>query len=170
MHLFFLPKFYRDLKKVLAIEFVTDYNPSVIIILLFNVQKNVYWEWRISMKKIVIGGQIDKNEVKDLVEKFSEGQFEIDIKSDLDAAMAVKSGQADYYVGACNTGGGGALAMALALLGRENCVTVSMPGNVMPEAEIRENVQSGKTAFGFTAQHKETVIPIIMDELKKTII
>ena len=40
----------------------------------------------------------------------------------------------------------------------------------MPEAEIRENVQSGKTAFGFTAQHKETVIPIIMDELKKTII
>ena len=155
MHLFFLPKFYRDLKKVLAFEFVTDYNPSVIIILLFNVQKNVYWEWRISMKKIVIGGQIDKNEVKDLVEKFSEGQFEIDIKSDLDAAMAVKSGQADYY---------------LALLGRENCVTVSMPGNVMPEAEIRENVQSGKTAFGFTAQHKETVIPIIMDELKKTII
>ena len=129
MHLFFLPKFYRDLKKVLAFEFVTDYNPSVIIILLLNVQKNVYWEWRISMKKIVIVVQIDKNEVKDLVEKFSEGQFEIDIKSDLDAAMAVKSGQADYYVGACNTGGGGALAMALALLGRENCVTVSMPGN-----------------------------------------
>ena len=45
--------------------------------------------------------------------------------------------------------------MALALLGRENCVTVSMPGNVMPEAEIRENVQSGKTAFGLQLSIKK---------------
>ena len=35
------------------------------------------------------------------------------------------------------------------------------------QEEIRENVRCGKQAFGFTAQHKETVIPIIMDELKK---
>ncbi|MHC5229007.1 DUF2620 domain-containing protein [Enterococcus sp. LJL99] len=117
------------------------------------------------MKKIVIGGQIDKEEVRNLVEKYGEGKFELAVKSDLDAAMAVKTGQADFYLGACNTGGGGALAMALALLGRENCVTVSMPGNLMPEEEIRENVRSGKKAFGFTAQHKETVVPIIMEEL-----
>lgn len=117
------------------------------------------------MKKIVIGGQIDKEEVRNLVEKYGEDKFEIEVKSDLDAAMAVKAGQADFYLGACNTGGGGALAMALALLGRENCVTVSMPGNLMPEEEIRENVRSGKKAFGFTAQHKETVVPIIMEEL-----
>ena len=89
------------------------------------------------MKKIVVGGQIDKPEVKELVEKFGDNQYEIDIKSDLEAAMAVKNGQADYYVGACNTGGGGALAMALALLGHDNCVTVSMPGKLMPEEEIR---------------------------------
>lgn len=121
----------------------------------------------IVMKKIVIGGQIDKDEVKALVETFGEDQFEIVIKSDLDAAMAVKNKQADYYIGACNTGGGGALAMALALLGHDNCVTVSMPGKVMPESEIREHVSAGKKAFGFTAQHKEAVVPIIMDELKK---
>lgn len=118
------------------------------------------------MTKIVVGGQIDKDEVKGLVEKYGDGQYEIEVKSDLDAAMAVKNGQADIYMGACNTGGGGALAMALALLGRENCVTVSMPGKIMPEEEIRENVRAGKKAFGFTAQHKETVVPIIMDELK----
>ncbi len=59
------------------------------------------------MKKIVVGGQIDKPEVKELVEKFGDNQYEIDIKSDLEAAMVVKNGQADYYVGACNTGGGG---------------------------------------------------------------
>lgn len=119
------------------------------------------------MKKIVIGGQIDKEEVKNIVEKYSESKFEIEIKSDLDAAMAVKSGQADYYLGACNTGGGGALAMALALLGRDNCVTVSMPGNIMTDDEIREQIQSGKKAFGFTAQHKDKVIPVIMEELLK---
>lgn len=119
------------------------------------------------MKKIMIGGQIDKDEVSKLVKQFGEEKYEVEIKSDLDAAMAVKSGKADYYIGACNTGGGGALAMALALLGKENCVTVSMPGKIMSEEEIRKNVQDGKKAFGFTAQHKETVVPIIMDELNK---
>lgn len=119
------------------------------------------------MKTIVVGGQIDKPEVKALVEKFSDGQFEIGVKSDLEAAMAVKSGAADYYVGACNTGGGGALAMALALLGHDQCVTVSMPGNIMSEDKMRAEVANGKKAFGFTAQDKEKVIPILMDELKK---
>ena len=106
-------------------------------------------------------------ELKALVEKHANGNFEVDVKSDLDAAMAVKAGQADFYLGACNTGGGGALAMALALLGRENCVTVSMPSSMMSEEEIRQEVQSGKKAFGFTAQHKDIVVPIIMDELSK---
>lgn len=119
------------------------------------------------MKKIVIGGQIDKKEVAALVEKYGEGQFEVETKSDLEAALALKNGLADYYFGACNTGGGGALAMAIALVGRGSTVTVSMPGKLMSDEEIRENINNGKKAFGFTAQHKETVIPIIMDELKK---
>ena len=107
------------------------------------------------MKKIVVGGQIDKEEVKALVIQYGLPEYTVDVKSDLDAAMAIK------------TGGGGALAMALALLGRDNCVTVSMPGKIMPEEEIRESVRSGKKAFGFTAQHKNDVVPIIMDELNK---
>ena len=44
--------------------------------------------------------------------------------------MAIKTGAADFYLGACNTGGGGALAMAIALLGMGQCATVSMPGNI----------------------------------------
>ncbi|MBL1227942.1 DUF2620 domain-containing protein [Enterococcus sp. BWB1-3] len=119
------------------------------------------------MKKIVVGGQIDKAEVQTLVEKYAAGKFTSEVKSDLDAAMAIKSGQADFYLGACNTGGGGALAMALALLGRENCETVSMPGKIMDEEDIRQSIRNGKKAFGFTAQHKEIVVPILMDELIK---
>jgi len=119
------------------------------------------------MKKIVIGGQMDKVEIKALVEKYADGKFEVEVKSDLDAAMALKNGQVDYYLGACNTGGGGALAMALALLGLGVCETVSMPGKIKDETEIRESVRNGKKAFGFTAQHKDVVVPIIVDELVK---
>lgn len=119
------------------------------------------------MKKIVIGGQMDKAEIKKLVEQHAQGKFEVEVKSDLDATMALKNGQVDYYFGACNTGGGGALAMAIALLGRDLCETVSMPGKIKSEAEIIESVQNGKKAFGFTAQHKDVVVPILMNELVK---
>lgn len=119
------------------------------------------------MLKIVVGGQIDKKEVTQLIEKHGEDKVEVSVKGDLEAAMAMKNGQADYYFGACNTGGGGALAMVIAMLGRPSCSTVSMPGNIMNEDKIREEVQSGKKAFGFTAQHKETVVPVIVDELLK---
>jgi len=120
-----------------------------------------------SLKKIVIGGQMDKAEIQELAEQHANGKFEIIVKSDLDAAVALKNGQVDYYFGACNTGGGGALAMALALLGRDMCETVSMPGKIMDEEEIRKSVQNGKRAFGFTAQHKDVVVPILMDEMCK---
>lgn len=120
------------------------------------------------MTKIVIGGQIDKKEISKLVEQNMHGKdYKISVKSDLDAAMDLKNGAADYYIGACNTGGGGALAMAIALVGRDQTVTVSMPGNIMSEDEIRQNIRDGKKAFGFTAQHKERIVPIIMDELSK---
>ena len=96
------------------------------------------------MKKIVVGGQIDKKQIAADIERLSEGKLEIDIKSDLDAAMAMKNGQYDYYIGACNTGGGGALAMAIALLGSDKCSTVSMPGNIKSEEFIRSEFEKGK--------------------------
>jgi len=117
--------------------------------------------------KIVIGGQIDKEMVKTLVQKHAKENTTIEIKTDLEAAMAIKSNQADYYFGACNTGGGGALAMAIALIGMDKCVTVSMPGKVLTDELIIENVNNGKVAFGFTPQHADKVIPVILAELNK---
>ena len=76
------------------------------------------------MKKVVVGGQIDKKEIAEAIETLSNGELEVEIKSDLDAAMAVKAGTYDYYIGACNTGGGGALAMAIAMLGPTKTSTV----------------------------------------------
>ena len=67
--------------------------------------------------KIVVGGQIDKQKVYDTIKGVVGDRASVEIKDDIAAAMAVKTGQADYYFGACKTGGGGALAMAIALLG-----------------------------------------------------
>lgn len=117
--------------------------------------------------KIVIGGQVDKKEVEALVKEHGPEGLETVIKSDLEAAMAVKNGDADYYLGACHTGGGGALAMAIAIVGNANCETVSMPGRKPKEEAIKEAVKSGKKAFGFTADHKETAVPLIMKAIKE---
>ena len=115
--------------------------------------------------KIVVGGQIDKEDIASIVRKELGDQAEVTVKGDLDATMGMKAGQYDYYLGACNTGGGGALAMALAILGKASCATVSMSGQICSEEEIREEVKKGKVAFGFTAQHKEEVVPLLLKAL-----
>lgn len=119
------------------------------------------------MKKIVIGGQIDKERLAGAVRTFAGDRAVVTVKTDIEAAMDVKTGAADYYLGACNTGGGGALAMAIALVGANNCVTVSMPGNIKADEEIVREIQSGKKAFGFTAQHIDQVVPVIISEILK---
>ncbi|MGL4382263.1 MAG: DUF2620 domain-containing protein [Bacilli bacterium] len=118
------------------------------------------------MKTIVIGGQIDRDEVAQIVSEIASDRFNVVVKNDLDAAMMVTSNQADYYIGACNTGGGGALAMAIALIGANKCATISMPGNIMSEDDIKKNVEDGKIAFGFTAQDKQVVLPLLLKYLK----
>ncbi len=119
------------------------------------------------MLKIVVGGQIDKQMVADTIKKYGGDEVTIEIKTDIEAAMAIKTGAADYYFGACNTGGGGALAMAIALLGMPKCATVTMPGKIRSDEEIIEEIKNGKVAFGFTPQHAEQVIPVIMKEIIK---
>lgn len=114
------------------------------------------------MTKIVIGGQMNKPEIEKQMESLTQGSgVEYSIKSDLDAAMAVKAGEADYYIGACETGAGGALAMATALLGSDKTLTVASPGKVLSEDEIKAGIDAGKIAFGFTINTKDTILPIL---------
>lgn len=117
------------------------------------------------MLKIVVGGQVDKDKLAQLVQQYGGERVQVTVKSDIEAAMDIKTKKADYYVGACLTGGGGALAMAIALLGLSNCATLSMPGKIRADQEIEAEVKSGKQAFGFTAQHAEQVLPVLMKGL-----
>lgn len=117
--------------------------------------------------RIVVGGQINKKEIRDFIDKFFDGNVELDIKGDLEAVNDLKSKKYDYYVGACNTGGGGALAMAMALLGKDLCQTISMPGRISSDEDIIQAVNDGKVAFGFTAQDAEKVLPVLLTALKE---
>ncbi len=119
------------------------------------------------MIKVVVGGQIDKKEIAKMIEEIGKDEVLVEIKGDLEAAMAMKANEYDYYIGACNTGGGGALAMAIALLGTDLTSTVSMPGSIKDESFMIEEVKKGKKAFGFTAQHAEQVVPILIREFLK---
>ena len=119
------------------------------------------------MLKIVVGGQMDKQVIAKLISQLSYGKAEVSIKSDIEAAIAVQTNQAQYYFGACATGAGGALAMAIGLVGHQSCVSVSVPGRIFSEEELREAVRNGKRAFGFVNYDAEKVIPVLLDEILK---
>jgi hypothetical protein len=112
--------------------------------------------------KFVVGGQMDKNSIKTLLVKLTGGQAEIAVMSDIEATMAVKNKEADYYFGSCATGAGGALGITMGLLGKDKCITVSMPGKVMGQEEISAAVKAGKVAFGFVNYDAERVLPMIL--------
>lgn len=119
------------------------------------------------MLRIVVGGQLEKDRIAGMIRKIGGDKVTVMVKSDIEAAMAIKTNLAEYYFGACNTGGGGALAMAIALLGMKLCATVSMPGKIKSDEEIIKEIENGKKAFGFTVQHAEQIIPVIMNKILK---
>ena len=119
------------------------------------------------MINIVVGGQMDKQNVAKLIEKYGEGKVDVSIKSDIEAALDVKNGNAQYYFGSCATGAGGALAMAIGIVGAQKCASVSFPGKILDDDEIRQVIKDGKVAFGFVNTDAERVIPILMEEILK---
>jgi hypothetical protein len=118
------------------------------------------------MIRIAVGGAIDRGSVVSAVKKVGGDGVEVKEMSDIEAAMAVKKGQADYYLGACATGGGGALAMAMVLLGAQKCATVSMPGRPPQEEAVIKAIGQGKVAFGFTNDHIDKAVPMILHAIQ----
>ena len=117
------------------------------------------------MVKVVVGGQMDKQMIASFLEKRYPNQLSIEIKSDIEGALAIKSGAADYYVGACATGAGGALGIAVGLLGPAYTASLSIPGRIASEEEIKKHVPDGKKAFGMVNNDIEKVLPILFDAL-----
>lgn len=113
------------------------------------------------MIKINVSGLAAK-EIVDKITELGRGQVEARITADINGAREVAQGKADYFIGACATGGGGALSMAIAILGYNNCFTVSTAGKTPKETEIQEAVKAGKKAFGFSCDHVDAAVPLII--------
>ena len=113
------------------------------------------------MIKINVGGLAAKEIVAKVLDVGGD-QVIACVVADIVGVREVAQGKADYYFGACATGGGGALSMAIAILGYNNCCTVCTAGKPPREEDIQEAVRSGKKAFGFTCDHVDSAVPMIM--------
>ncbi|MCM2533331.1 DUF2620 domain-containing protein [Actinomycetes bacterium NPDC127524] len=118
------------------------------------------------MLRIVVGGL-----KKDVIERSAKAaggdKVQVTVTSDFDASKKIKAGEADYYLGACNSGGGAALSVAIGILGYANCSTVSKNGKKPNPAEIEKLVSQGKIAFGMAVEGIEEAVPVIINSLLK---
>jgi len=109
---------------------------------------------------------MDKKAVAEILKKHSQDS-EVAVMSDIEGTMALKTGKADYYFGCCATGAGGALGITLGLIGKDKCISVSMPGKILSQDEISAAVKAGKVAFGFVNYDAERVIPMILKAIQE---
>ena len=117
------------------------------------------------MLKLEVCG-LGATKTTDIIKKQFAGQVEVINDADRIAVRKVKNGEADYYLGSCETGGGASLAAAFAVLGFKNCLTVSRQGLVPDEKKIRHMIYGGThKAFGYVHTHTEKVVPALVQAL-----
>jgi hypothetical protein len=113
------------------------------------------------MITIVVAG-MGNERIATLVTQHAAGRITAQPKTDFAAAMAVKAGQADYYIGACQSGAGGALGVANAILGSDAVVRLSGVGTTADPADVQAAVSAGKRAFGIAHNQIDAVIPVLV--------
>jgi hypothetical protein len=116
------------------------------------------------MLRIVIAG-LKKDVLERAVKGAGGDKVTVTSTSDFEAAKKIKAGQADYYLGACNSGGGAALSIAIGILGYGNCSTVAKNGRKPDQKNIEKLVQDGKIAFGMSVENIESAAPMIIKSL-----
>ena len=107
---------------------------------------------------------------KELIEKtildHGNGNFEVLVTNDMDAAKKLKNGELDYYMGACNSGGGAAISIVIGIVGYSKCATVAKAGGGSPDkAQINKLLSEGKIAFGMSVENIESSVPVILESI-----
>lgn len=113
--------------------------------------------------KIAIGG-MQKNEIEQAIKKVMPNAETI-ITTDMAAVKMLKTGVADYYFGACESGGGAAISILIGLIGYNKCCTICKNGGKPNKEEIEKNVKDGKICFGMTVSNIDGTIPVLMEVL-----
>ncbi|EBD0364578.1 TPA: DUF2620 family protein [Salmonella enterica subsp. enterica serovar Muenchen] len=120
----------------------------------------------INVIKIAVGGQLVKKEIKELLERLGNQSIQADIFTDMDASAKVKSGEYDFYMGACQSGAGGALAMAYAIIGRDKCSTIANAVKKPTAESVSKDINNGVKAFGFTNDRYELAVEAFVSAIK----
>lgn len=110
------------------------------------------------MTKILTGG-VGKKEVADAVAALGLDGVEAVVSSDMDAAMKLRSGQADYFFGTCHTGAGASLGVLVGLMGQPACHTFGR--SVPTEDEVTALLAEGKKVFGFSMDQIDALVPLL---------
>jgi len=104
-----------------------------------------------------------KEQIARAVQAAAGDRATVKVTSDFEAATAIASGTADYYIGACQSGAGSALAVAIAVLGWDRVARLSGVGlKTADDAQIEQYVREGKRAFGIAHSHVDSSVPVIV--------
>ncbi|WP_043270829.1 DUF2620 family protein [Streptomyces sp. CT34] len=110
------------------------------------------------MTKILTGG-VGKSEVVRAVTGLGLPGVSIATSNDMDAAVTLRAGHADYFLGTCHTGAGASLGVLVGLLGAAVCHTFGR--SVPSAAQIEALLDDGKKVFGFAVDRIDTVTPAL---------
>lgn len=115
--------------------------------------------------KIITGG-VAKQDVAAALKPLLGPDDTVVVGNDMDAAMQLRAGVVDVYMGTCHTGAGASLGVLVGLLGSEKTHTF---GRTVPsEAAVRAAVYSGAVAFGFSMDQVDAVVPRLWAALHET--
>ena len=78
--------------------------------------------------------------------------------SDVEAATAL-GGSVDYVVGVCESGGGAALAMCIAIVGADRCTNLSRMGRATEPERLPGLLDDGVEVFGVARDHVSAIVP-----------
>ncbi|RAJ63475.1 uncharacterized protein DUF2620 [Streptomyces sp. Amel2xB2] len=110
------------------------------------------------MTKILVGG-VGKAQVAEVLADLGIDGLEASLSSDMEAAMRLRAGQADYYLGTCHTGAGASLGVLLGVLGSGTCHTFGR--SVPTQEEVAGLLADGKRVFGFGMDQLSDATPVI---------
>jgi hypothetical protein len=114
--------------------------------------------------RILLGG-VGKSEVASKIKELGAEGLEVKATNDMDAAMKLRSGQADYYFGTCHTGAGASLGVLVGMLGNDKCMTFRR--GLAKEEAVRDALDEGKVVFGFSIDQIDKVVPVLVEGIRQ---
>lgn len=107
----------------------------------------------------IISGGVAKSHVAEVLRPLLGPEDTVILGTDMEAAVQLKSGAADYFLGTCHTGAGASLGVLVGFLGSDKAHTFGR--RIPSEDAVAKAVEAGNLAFGFALDQVDDVVPLI---------